>query len=78
MTKERGEIGLREKIIQDEKLRSQDCFSGGGYTFFNTGLRNKVEIYFRAKAGASRMKNEGVMTVLVGEMTMLKRGGKQG
>ena len=50
-------------------------FWGGGYTFFNTGLRNKVEIYFHVKSGASRMKNEGVMTVLVGETTMIKRGG---
>ena len=45
------------------------------HTFFNTGLRNKVEIYFHVKSGASRMKNEGVMTVLVGETTMIKRGG---
>ena len=41
-------------------------------TFFNTELRNQVEIYFHAKSGASRMKNKGVMTVLVGE----RKGGK--
>ena len=42
---------------------------------FQTGSRNQVEIYFHVKSGASRMKNEGVMTVLVGETTMIKRGG---
>ena len=35
-----------------------------------------MEIYFHAKSGASRMKNEGVMTVLVGGTNMIKREGE--
>ena len=37
-----------------------------------------MEIYLHVKSGASRMKNEGVMTVLVGETNMIKRGGQIG
>ena len=36
------------------------------HKFFQTGSRNQVEIYFHVKSGASRMKTEGVMTILVG------------
>ena len=38
-----------------------------------------MEIYFHAKSGASRMKNEGVMTVLVGGGgNMIKERGQIG
>ena len=59
-----------------DKERGQKGLKKKHY-FFHTGLRNQVEIYFHAKSGASRMKNEGVMTVLVGGNKYdKKRGGK--
>ena len=48
---------------------------GKNHYFFQTGLRNQVEIYFHVKSGATRIKNEGVRSFSVGKNKYDKREG---
>ena len=49
-----------------DKVMGANRVKEKNHKFFQTGSRNQVEIYFHVKSGASRMKTEGVMTILVG------------